>query len=127
MTDASRSLTCVSLFATALLGTFVDVLNRWFEFSVVRSDFVHAQFQKAGSVTQVPLHEYLLVHQQLPRTAGDSMRTHTFFDVGCDFAPARYHQWPVLCMSVSVSVCVCLCDWSLVRVLAASIVGVVIG
>ena len=57
---------------------------------LVFTTFLHDFFQTSKNKTVIPYDpEHLIVFQHIPRSAGDSMRTHLFNNVAYDFTPFR--------------------------------------
>ena len=53
---------------------------------------LHTVWEEAGKTVELPIGRPLLVFQHVPRTAGDSMRTHLFHDAKVDSAGVRQYQ-----------------------------------
>ena len=64
-----------------------DAGVQFLDLSILRSRTLHNFFQTSEFHTIIPKHKELIVFQHLPRTAGDSMRTHAFHNLTIDYTP----------------------------------------
>ena len=86
-----RTVVISSILIGIPIGTLIlissDAGIQWLDLSVLRSKTLHDFFQTSINHTYIPYHDELIVYQHLPRTGGDSMRTHAFNNVSIDFLP----------------------------------------
>jgi len=82
--------TCIGIGMVWIYST--DVGNHWVDNYILRAAPLHYFFQTSSYFTSIPPHDYLIVFQHIPRTAGDSARTHLFNACDWDFTPLWRHE-----------------------------------